>query len=182
MRHAVTSRRPGRRSPAVVALTLLLAAGALLAGCGYQLRPPYEHRVRTVYVPIFKSVSFRRDLNIQLTKLVQEEIERRTPYKVVGTREGADATLDGTITLADKNIMVENPENLPRQLIANMTVNVRLTDNTTGETVEELNLPPVPVNENMVFFPELGETTELGFDKVLHKIARDIVNMMEEEW
>jgi hypothetical protein len=162
-------------------LTLALIA-VVAVGCGYSIRPPYEHRVRTVYVPVFKSVSFRRDLNLQLTEMVQKEIERRTPYKVVGTRDGADATLDGTITLADKNIMVENPENLPRQLIANMTVNVRLTDNTTGETVEELNLPPVPVNENMVFFPELGETTELGYDKVLAKIARDVVNMMEEEW
>jgi hypothetical protein len=179
MSRFLTSRQ-GLRTARSLAVPLLVSL--LLAGCGYSIRPPYEHRVRTVYVPVFKSVSFRRDLNLQLTKLVQEEIERRTPYKVVGTRDGADATLDGVITLADKNIMVENPENLPRQLIANMTVNVRLTDNTSGETVEELNLPPVPVNENMVFFGELGETTELGFDKVLQKIARDIVNMMEEEW
>ena len=29
---------------------------------------------------------------------------------------------------------------------------------------------------------ELGETAQLGYYKVMHKIARDIVNMMEEPW
>jgi hypothetical protein len=159
-----------------------LAMAASAGGCGYSIRPPYEQRIRTVYVPIFKTASFRRDLNFRLTEMIQKEIERRTPYKVVGTPEGADSTLDGEIVFAEKNLMVENPNNLPRELISSITVNVRWTDNTSGRTVEELNLLPVPVYEYAVFFPELGETTQLGFDRAMEKIARDVVNMMEERW
>ena len=39
----------------------------------------------------------------------------RTPYKVVGTPDGADTVLEGTINFANKNIVVENPWNLPRE-------------------------------------------------------------------
>lgn len=168
--------------PAPRSLWLAALLLALIGGCGYSIRPPYEGRIRTVYVPVFKSVSFRRDLNLQLTEMVQKEIERRTPYKVVGSPEGADSTLDGQIIFADKNLMIENPNNLPREIIGSLTVNVRWTDNTSGQTVEEQNLIPVPVYENSVFFPELGETTQLGFQRAMEKISRDVVNMMEERW
>lgn len=169
--------------PMIVWRCLVLAAlTCATAGCGYHLRPPFETRIRTVYVPMFKTTQFRHDLNLQLTELIQKEIERRTPYKVVGSREGADATLDGQIVWTDKNLMVENPNNFPREVMGTMTVYVRLTDNTTGETVKEQNLAPVPVNETTAFFSELGETSQLGWYKAMDKVARDVVNMMEERW
>src|SRR5262245_1580962 len=89
-----------------------------LAGCGYSIHPPYQMDIKTVYVPVFRSVTFRKDLNLMLTEAIQKEIERRTPYKVVGSPEGADTTLEGTVNYVDKNIVVENPQNLPRQLTA----------------------------------------------------------------
>ena len=48
----------------------------------------------------------------------------RTPYKVVGDTTKADSLLTGTITSADKNLVVEAPTNLPREL--NMTINVQV--------------------------------------------------------
>jgi hypothetical protein len=169
--------RPAPRASRAIALLL----ATLAAGCGYSIRPPYDTTIRTVYVPIFKSVSFRRDVNLQLTELVQEEIRRRTPFKVVGTPEEADTTLEGTIIFVDKNAQVENPNNLPRQLVGSMIVEVRWTDNTTGATRTK-KTPPVRVAENMLFFPELGETTNLAFQKVMAKLASDVVGMMEEPW
>ncbi len=160
----------------------LLAFVTLIAGCGYSIRPPYENRIRTVYVPVFKSVSFRRDLNLRLTEMIQKEIEQRTPYKVVGTPEGADSTLEGTVSFADKTLLLETPNNLPRDVLASLLVTVRWTDNSSGQVVKERSMPPVPVNENTPFFPELGETSSLGFDKAMYKLARDVVNMMEEPW
>lgn len=161
----------------------VLLATTWAGGCGYSIRPPYEPTVRTVYVPVFRSVSFRRDLNLQLTKLVQEEIQRRTPFRVVGSPEGADTTLDGVISFVEKNIVTENPNNLPRELIGAITVRVRWIDNRTGAvTQRDVDAPTVSVNENAHFYPELGETTQLGYYKVMEKLARDIVNMMEEPW
>lgn len=158
-------------------LSLLLA----LPGCGYSIRPPFDRTIRTVYVPVLKSVSFRRDLNIQMTELLQKEIERRTPFKVVGNPDGADTVLEGTILFVDKNAQVENPNNLPRQLVGNLTVEVRWTDNASGDTRTK-KTPPVRVAEYLPFFPELGETTNLAFEKLMMKLVQDIVSMMEEPW
>ena len=34
-----------------------------VGGCGYSIRAPFDKNVKTVFVPIFKTQSFRRDLN-----------------------------------------------------------------------------------------------------------------------
>ena len=164
----------------LAAAVATLAAGAV-PGCGYSIRPPYDLRLQTVYVPVFKSISFHRDVNLQLTELVQKEIEKRTPYKVVGSPEGADTVLEGTIIQVDKNLGVENPFNLPRQLYGLVTVAVTWTDNRSGRS-NALQTAPVRVLEMKPFFPELGETSTLGFNAILQKLAQDIVGMMEEPW
>ncbi len=152
-----------------------------VAGCGYSIRPPYDRTIRTVYVPVFKSSTFRRDLNLQLTELVQKEIERRAGYKVVGRPEDADTILDGNILYADKNVMVENPNNLPRELMTLMTVEVRWVDNRSGDP-KARDVPYTRVAENLPFFPEVGETTNIAYQRTMERIARDIVNMMEQPW
>jgi hypothetical protein len=160
---------------------LAAVAAALAAGCGYSIRPPYDARLQTVYVPVFKSISFSRDVNLQLTELVQKEIEKRTPYKVVGTPDGADTVLEGTIIQVDKNLGVENPFNLPRQVYGLITVAVTWTENRSGRSTT-MQTAPVRVLEMRPFFPELGETASLGYNAILQKIAQDIVGMMEEPW
>jgi hypothetical protein len=149
-----------------------------MAGCGYTLRPPYNAAVRTVYVPIFTSVVFRRDVNLQLTEELIKQIERRTPFKVVGKPEGADTTLSGTINFADKNLIIENPFNLPRQLTATLTATVSWTDNRTEKKVGE----PMVVSSTVNFFPEVGETSEAAFLKSVQRMATEIVNAMEDKW
>ena len=150
------------------------------AGCGYSIRAPFDPAVRTVYVPVFRSITFRRDVNFQLTELVQKEIEKRTPFKVVGTPEGADMILDGEINFADKNIIVENPFNLPRQLTATLFANVKWTHNPPLE--KEKTAGPVVVSGTVNFVPEVGETSLTAFLQPNQKIATQIVDMMEEPW
>ncbi|WP_435007474.1 LPS assembly lipoprotein LptE [Tundrisphaera lichenicola] len=165
-----------------IGLVLSLCLAAMSPGCGmtgYSIRPPYDTRIKTVYVPIFKSITFRRDVNLQLTELVIKEIERRTPYKVVGRPEDADSTLDGTVNFSDKNVIVENPFNLPRQLTSTMIVVVTWTDN-KAERKENPN--PAVIAETFNFYPEIGETSQAAFYRTSERLATQIVNMMEEPW
>ena len=160
-----------------------LAAGiavALHSGCGYTIRQQYDKSIRTVYVPIFRSISFRRDVNIQLTNLVIIEIEKRTPYKVVGSQTGADTILDGTINFADKNLIVENPFNMPRQIVAMLNVAVNWTRN--PPTQDDLDRGPTTIAENMNFIPEIGETSETAFYRTNQALAKQVVDMMEKAW
>jgi hypothetical protein len=164
-------------------LTILgLALAALAPGCkvtGYSIRAPYDTKIKTVYVPVFKSVTFRRDLNIMLTEAVIKEIERKTPYKVVQDPDEADSTLEGTVNFSDKNLVVENPFNLPRQLTTTMMVTATWTDN----TVEKKEAPnPAVIAEIFNFYPEIGESAQAAYYRTCEKLAVQIVNMMEEPW
>ena len=92
-----------------------------------------------------------------------KEIERRTPFKVVGKDEGADTILEGLVTFTDKNATVVNPNNLPRQILGGMTVRGPMGRHPHGcDPRRSVEAPEVSVTENVPFFPELGETAELG--------------------
>ena len=110
------------RAARAVIVALALAGPT---GCGYSIRPPFDANIKTVYVPVFRSFSFYKDINFRLTELLIKEIKDLTPYKVVGSPEEADSTLEGITRFFEKNIMLENPYNLPRHLSASITVEVR---------------------------------------------------------
>lgn len=173
--HPSISRR--RAVAAAFAATLSVA---LPAGCGYTIRAPFDQSVKTVFVPTFRSISFRRDVNLQLTQLVINEIHNRTTYRVVGNIDEADTILDGTVNFADKNIMVESPFNLPRQLSATLNVSVNWTHN--PPTSEELDRGSTTISEMVNFVPEIGETSETAFYRTCELLARQIVDMMEKPW
>jgi hypothetical protein len=161
----------------VAAIALTLAA---LAGCGYSIRPPYDHQVHTVYVPVFRSLSFRRDLQLQMTEMVIKEIEKRTPYKVVGTPDEADSILEGAINYAEKQTVVENPYNLPRQGLVMVNAVVKWTKN--PPTVEEQAAAPVTIGETTYVSPEIGESVSTAFYATMQKLATQVVDMMEQPW
>ena len=170
---------PSRRAFLRALPPSFLAIGTL-SGCGYSVRAPFDRTIKTVYVPVFRSITFKRDMNIQLTNILIQEIERRTPYKVVGTREDADTILDGTVNFADKNIIVESPFNLPRQLTATVNASVSWTQN--PPTKKDIDRGPTVVSATVNFFPEIGETSATAFYKVNQNLAKQIVDMMEAPW
>jgi hypothetical protein len=170
-----------RRAAAARALALAGAAVCLLGagGCGYTVRTPFNTEFKTVFVSI-KSITFRREVQLQLAELVTKEIEKRTPYKVVGKPEGADTILDATINFADKNLIVENPFNYPRQLQATLNCSVNWYHN--PPTAEELERTPTVVVENINFVPEVGETSMTAFYQANQSLAQQIAGMMETPW
>jgi len=147
---------------------------------GWHFYAPFDtSEVKTVFVS-FKTQTFRRDLEKQLTEAVLKEITLRTPYKIVGNPKEADSLLKGMITFGDKNLVVEAPTNLPRELNGTMTVQVNWTHNPPNE-IEKTRLPTV-VTETANFVPEVGETTLSAYNHVIQNLAKQIVDMMEQPW
>ncbi len=151
-----TARRGGRvgrvawRSVASASLARRLrqpADGTAASGAsdeggflGWHMQAPFDtSEVKTVFV-YFKSQRFRRDLQLMLEESVAKEISMRTPYRVVGTPDKADSILEGVITVDDKNLVVEAPTNLPRQITATMTVWINWKHNPPLES--EINQQP----------------------------------------
>jgi hypothetical protein len=192
--------RPRHRRHARWILSLaILAATGPLSGCsmfptgplarqdngeggffGWHMQAPFDtSEVKTIFVQ-FKSQSFRRDLQLMLMESVTKEINMRTPYRCVGTPEQADLILTGNISTDSKNLIVESPTNLPRQLSTTMTVWIGVKHNPPKES--EKNLPPTAITETLPFVPEVGQTTLSSLQQVTENIAKQIVDMMEQPW
>jgi hypothetical protein len=73
----------------------------LLISCGYHFRgtgsslPPH---IKKIYIPIFKNLTTRFELDIKLTQKVREEVVARGKVELVGDEASADAAMIGEIT------------------------------------------------------------------------------------
>jgi hypothetical protein len=168
----------------------LIVAVILLSGCrtlGYNIgtKNPYGSDVRTIYVPIFKSTVIRRDLAEKLTEAVCKRIESRTTYKVV-SRPTADSVLEGKIVLRSRGVALANNYNDPRQMIGNLSVEVRWQDRRQRDLLEfdplawNVGSAHLAVSEYLV--PEFGQSELTAEQAEIDKIADQIVNMMELPW
>jgi 6-phosphofructokinase len=165
-----------------------LALLAAVAGCaGYQIgaQSLYPCHIQTVYVPIFESTSFRRNLGERLTEAVIKEIELKTPYKVTGTPD-ADSVLSGRILSDTKRVITPTPTGDPRQIETGLRVLVKWTDR-SGNTLR--NGESVPLDEATVattstgkVVPEVGQSIATGQQTAIQRAAEQIVSLMEAPW
>lgn len=183
-RRAAAHDRPTRRHRLALCLTGL----ALLAGCaGYQAgaNSLYPPEIRTVYVPMFESNSFRRNLGERLTEAVINEIHAKTPYKVVNT-PNADSILTGSLVTESKRVIVISPTNEARESELAMQVEVRWVDRQGNFLREPVNVPMAPelvtisASESMV--PEAGQAIAISQQAAFDELAQQIVGLMEKPW
>jgi hypothetical protein len=133
--------RPVRitRRGALAALAgLALGASACTDGrnfsvLGYSTAPNYDCEIRTVRVPVFKNYSFYKGLEFELTREVVNQIEQKTPYKVVAAHRPADTELAGTIVMANKGILNRNQLNEVREAETLVAVELVWRDLRSGE-------------------------------------------------
>ncbi len=188
---AAHARLRGRCGPEVSPFLLHLAAtlilAAFLSGCaGYQLGnwSLYPPDIRTVYVPMFRSGDFRRNLSEWLTEAVIKEIELKTPYKVVGTA-AADSILTGRIVGQQNDLLIENRFDDPRELEVGITIEVQWVDRRGNQLRDGVvPVPPelVNVRGSGLLAPELGHSMATAQQEAIQEIARRIVSMMEAPW
>ncbi len=164
-----------------VAILLSLAGCAAYHVGAAGLYPPDIH---TVYVPMFESDSFRRDLGEMLTEAVAKEIELRTPFKVVGN-PNADSVLIGRITGDTKHSIVREPGNEGREIEIGMTVKVNWADRRGGVVREgDIAITPemVDLNQTARLIPEYGGSNVTAQQQIAKRLAKQIVDLMEAPW
>ena len=182
------TRRQFARDVARFGLATLLATGlpaTLLTGCGYTVGNAFEAQVRTVAVPVFKSESFRRGLEFQLTEAVQREIQNRTPFRIA-PEATADTRLVGRIVRADKKPLSYSRFNDPRELELNLAVEVRWEDLRSGQVLAYQAIPIAPdtiaLTSTGTFAPEVGQSRATAERKAVDTMARSVVDLMETPW
>ncbi len=164
------SARPSLTLPASLLLLLLLFAGC----AGYQIgnRTLYRTDLKTIHVPMFKSASLRPDLGEWLTEAVIKEIEARTPYKVV-SNPLADSVLTGSIMWDNKQVLSENINDEPRNLIFHAAVHILWMDNSGQILIQSVT------SLGSDFIPEAGQSITTAEQNAIRRLAEQIVSQME---
>jgi hypothetical protein len=197
----MTPRRPRLPVSAFIVLHSALFALAL-AGCGYSqssTRPTasvaasgaparqggkaykwsslYRDDVRTVAVPIFQNRSFRRGVEVNLTKAIVNQLEATTPYKVA-PREHADSILEGEILDVHLRTMTTGVGSLPQEQLYIVRLNFTWKDLRTGKILTERRR----FEQSSTYFPTLGEGEFVASQQNVEKLATAIVQELQADW
>jgi hypothetical protein len=160
----------------------------LLCGCtAYQIgsQTLYPPEIQTVYVPVFQSNSFRRNLGERLTEAVVKEVESKTPYKVVND-PNADSVLTGRIVEEHKSVLVPILTGDAREIQVGMRVEVSWVDR-KGRLLRAADPIPCPaeiaeVSSTGDIVPEVGQSVATAQQQAICRLAEQIVGLMEKPW
>lgn len=165
---------------AIAAVCMVLAA----SGCGYMLGSPHAAEIRTIHVPVFTSDSYRRGIEYQLTEAVQNEIKRRTHFRLQ-TRALADTVLNGHIVQVRKDVLGETRFDDARENQLSLSITVSWEDSATGRTLGQQRIPITDVQHldaTADFAPEVGQSLATATQTAVNRAATHIVDMLELPW
>ena len=162
---------------------LLLASGSLaalcaLTGCGYSSDTLFRTDVKTVYVQMFDTREFRRDLEFMLTEAVKKRIATDTPYRVA-PKEKADTILKGEVLEERQAAFAPGfRSRQPRDEQMTLVVRMEWKDVRSGRMLVDRPLLLQAVD----YLPPVGETEKFAQQKGIDRLAARIVAQMYNEW
>ena len=160
---------------------MLLALYLFSVGCaGYQggTQTLFRNDVRSVHVAIFESESYRRFLGQRMTESVIKQIELGTPY-LISDPQYADSFIQGKILRETKRSVGDNRFDEPRDIQVAWRIEVTWTDR-SGTPLMQKQIVRIDNDEN--FIPEAGQSLSTAQQKLIDKMAREIVGQMEMPW
>jgi len=161
-----------------VALCLLAPLLTCAGGCGYQQKSLYRDDVRTVAVPVFTNRTFHQGLELALSKAVVNQLEAKSPYKVV-SQSSADTILEGQVVEAAIRVVSKDViTNLPREQNLTVAIDFVWKDLRTGAILRERR----NFQHAAVYYPTLGEGEFHGAQQVMDRLALMIVQEMQADW
>ena len=165
--------------PGIVALALLgfLALG-VSSGCGYRTDQLFRADVKSVYVDMFESKEFRRDLEFMLTEAVKKKISSDSPYRLA-PRDKADTILRGEILeVRQAAFAPDELTRLPRDKEMTLAIRLEWKDLRNGAML--VNQPILL--QSLDYLPPGGESEAFAQDKVIEKMATRVVSKLYADW
>jgi hypothetical protein len=173
----VKSCRPPRlRRAGAGGLAILVVA---LSGClwDYTFDGGYRSGVSTVAVPIFDNRSTRVGQELDLTNSVVREIATRTPYRLVSRPDQADLVVRGSIIHFAQPALVQGDVDSVLTGSVMVQLNVQVVDGRTGKS-----LVTSTRQDWAAFVAARGETIDTARAEVYDRLARWVVQQLEEPW
>jgi len=180
------------RAPLRIALPLGLLVGmlaclpfGLLAGCGYHTNSyegpdstPDMKLPRIAVIP-FETTSFRRGLEIRLSRKVADEIRARSPRSPADPKT-ADWHVTGTIVRADERVLSGDVDDSVRESSFWVTCEIVLRDPNTDRIIEKTEFTKYQPFSNRTAAGRF-QTEQQAADEVLREIAEATVYWLESQ-
>lgn len=175
--------RPTKIQAILLTLSMLLPSG--LAGCGYTLGPNSRPDVRTIHVAVFKTDTFRRNIDHLLTEAVQQEIKIRSGYRLADAQT-ADTILTGKIVDVRKTPLSETRFDDPRETELQLAAEISWIDRRNGRVLQQQTFslnPQLSQHTSQVSFaPEVGQSLATAQQEAVTRLAAEIVDLTEIPW
>lgn len=169
-------------------LCLIVSMIILGSGCnGYQCgtRSLYRNEIKTVFVPMVQTDSWRKALGERLTEAVCKRITERTPFDLAGPGD-ADTVLAINLVADNHSVSIMNRYNDTAQKTINWSIIAVWKDKRENILAQ---LDPIPLsgegvslNEQAFLVAEMGQSNATTQQDVIDKLADRIVGLMEEPW
>jgi hypothetical protein len=177
-----------------VAFNLLCVIAFATTGCGYHWSDSgpgavasdpdykwpglYRQDVKTVAVPVFANRTYYRGVEFNLTKAVINQLESRTPYKVV-PKEQADTILEGEVISAGVHFQSRSQiMGLPQEQLYYLVVNFTWKDMRTGQQLTVRH----GFEQTSPYYPTLAEDQFAGSQDSVERLALAIVEELQANW
>ena len=146
---------------------------------GYSNESLFPEDVRSVYVEMFDSRSFRRGVEYELSDALAKRIEAETPYKIISSRDRADTIISGQI-LSIGESWVSTEREVGRAL--EKEVEVRAVVNWKNLKTGELLIDNRSVSASASYSEWQNQSFRYASTLAANNLARRIVELMEKEW
>jgi hypothetical protein len=180
--------KKGSAKSLVISAVLVVPIVVWIAGCssdgrgGYTTSSQYRPGIQTVAVDVWgrgKDV-YRRDIEMRVTEAVVKRIEQDTPYKVT-VKSRADTLLVGTIdSVEQRTLSFSTDTGLPRETELMFTISFVWKDLRTGKTLVEKKA--MTVSGRYTREDPITEDFFQGSENVINRLARQVVEQMEQPW
>ena len=159
---------------------------ALIFGCqetdpttGYTSRSLYRTDVKTVYVEMFESESFRRGIEFELTRALSQQLELHTPYKIVSDRRKADTVLYGSIDrVTEKGLIQQRQLDRPVANEVVLVAQVTWKDLRDGQLI--IDAQKIKVASDYVTLQGAGRDS--AAKEAANELALRIIETMQNPW
>jgi hypothetical protein len=146
---------------------------------GYSNQSLFPQDIETVYLEMFDNQTFRRGAEYELSDALSKRIEVETPYKIVSSRDRADAIMSGQIvSIGESALSTERETGLILEKEVELTALVNWKNLKTGD----LLIDNFSLSATASYSEYQQQDIKYASNLAANNLARKIVELMEVKW
>ena len=157
-------------------LALLVVPILALVSCGYHAGALVPEGARTVAVPVFDNDTFRREIEVEITKAVTAEIHARTALRLIANAGRADLVVRGRIRGFSERVLSDRAPDEVLESAVVVTLEVAYENRVAGTRWTRR----FEIREPYSTFK--GQTLATARAEAFENLAEKVIQALEGDW